>query len=105
MLKVDSLHRRLAILVAPDGNLYTPTSPKDYCEGQAMADMMMGKAGYSFQRLGIREKSFLRRRKWSAQNELLQFDHFPKGWKILEGRPYQMPKRITPEQAEKGTRT
>ena len=102
MLKVDSLHRRLPILVAPSGNFYTPTSPKDYCEGQAMADMMMGKQGYSFQRLRIREKSFLRRRKWSAQNELLPFDHFPEGWKILEGRPYRMPKRITPGEAEKG---
>ena len=100
MLKVDSLHRRLPILVAPAGNFYTPTMPRDYCEGQAIADLMMGKSRYSFQQLGIREKSFLQRSKWVAGNELLLFDRFPKGWEIIEGRPWKSPKYITPEQAQ-----
>ncbi len=101
MLKVDSLHRRLSILVDPDGNFYTPTTPEGYCEGQAIADVMSGKGGYSFQRLGVRERSFLRRKCWVAENELLQFDNFPDGWEIVEGRPWASPKRITPEQAKK----
>ena len=100
MLKVDSLHRRLSVLIDPDGNFYTPTTPRDYSEGQAMADMMMGKKRYSFQRLGVRERSFLRRRSWVAGSELLQFDNFPKRWEIIEGRPWETPKRITPERAE-----
>ena len=102
MLKVDSLHRRLSVLMDPDGNFYTPTTPRDYSEGQAIADVMLGKGGYSFQRLGVRERSFLRRRCWVAENELLQFDNFPEGWEIVEGRPWASPKRTTPEQAEKG---
>ncbi len=99
MLKIGSLHRHLAILVDPSGDFYTPTTPKDYCEGQAIADVMLGKRGWSFQRLRVREGSFLRRSSWVAENELLQFDDFPEGWEILEGRPWCSPKRITPSQA------
>lgn len=103
MLKVDSLHRRLSVLMAPDGNFYTPTTPRDYSEGQAIADLMLGKSKYSFQKLSIRWSSFrtpLKRSKWIAGEELREFDDFPKGWEILEGRPWDSPKSITPEQAE-----
>ncbi|KKK69788.1 hypothetical protein LCGC14_2930550 [marine sediment metagenome] len=101
MLKVDSLHRRLSIVMDSDWNFYTPTTPEGYCEGRAMADVMSGKNSYSFQRLGVREKSFcLWWSNWVAGNELLQFDDFPERWKIIEGRPWNTPKRVTPEQAE-----
>ena len=101
MLKVGSLHRQLAILVDPDGNFYTPTCPKDYSEGQAMGELLAGKRLYCFQRLGVQEKSFLRRSKWVAEEELCRFDHYPRGWEILEGRPWQTPRKITPEKARK----
>ena len=103
MLTIDSLHRRLPILVNPCGDFYTPTFPEDYGEGNAMGDLLSGTTRYHFQRLVIREKSLLRRNKWKANRELLQFDHFPAGWQILEGRPYITPDSITPEQARKET--
>lgn len=109
MLKVNSLHRRLPILIAADGNFYTPTTPKDYSEGQAIADVMSGRSSYSFQRLSIRNqpslkrkglRAFLERSRWVAGDELLEFQDFPKGWEIVEGRSWNTPKSITPEQAE-----
>ena len=103
MLKVNSLHRRLPILVNPCGNFYTHTYPEDYGEGNAIGDVLSGATRYCFQRLGIQEKSLLRRCKWKAERQLLQFDHFPAGWQILEGRPYMTPKHITPKQARERT--
>jgi hypothetical protein len=101
MLKVSSRYRRLAILVDPDGDFYTPSCPEDYSEGQAMGEMLLGKRLYCFQRLGVREKSFWRRTKWVAEVELCRFEHYPRGWEILEGRPWKTPKTITPEKARK----
>ena len=104
MLETDSQHRRLSILLNPSGNFYTPTYPEGYCEGQAVADTMLGSSRCTFQRLEIQEKSFLQRSKWIACANSLTFDSFPKGWKIIEGRPWQTPKSLTPEQAREKAR-
>ena len=99
MLKAESQHRRLPIVVSPRGTFYTPTSEEGYGEAEATADLLSGKNSYAFQHLWIREATFFWRSKWVADEELLQFNHFPKGWKLLEGRPYQMAEAITPETA------
>lgn len=102
MIKADTVHRKLAIIVSPDGEFFTPTTPENYCEGQAIADVLSGKSNYTFRRVKIREKSLRKlqvRDKWIVQAVFVRFNHYPEGWEILEGRPFGFPKKITPEQA------
>lgn len=102
MLEVNSHHRRLSILVDPEGRFHTPTYPEGYSYANALADVLARKRRerYAFQLLHTQERRLLRREKWVVDKKLHRFEEFPKGWKILESRCFgEMPKKITPAEA------
>jgi hypothetical protein len=111
MLGFGSLHRKLAIVVSPSGDFYTPTSPKDYDEGQAIAECMMGSRKCFFQRLAVQEMyfpdfhsfiplpRFRHADQWIVQMGVIETEDFPEGWRILEARSYCVPNALTPKQA------
>lgn len=107
MLTPGKTYNRLPIIVSPNGEFFTPTTPKGYGEGQAIADVLSGRSRYFFQRLRVEETRFLRRRVWKAEPDVLEFeDQRQKGkpsiihdWQILAGRPFRAPEKITPNQA------
>jgi len=108
MLTPGKTYNRLPIIVSPDGEFFTPTAPKNYGEGQAIADVMSGRSRYFFQRLRVEETRFLKRRVWKAEPDIVEFeDRREKGkpsvihdWQILAGRPFQVPESISPSIAE-----
>ena len=111
MLRFGSLHRKLPIVVDPSGDFYTPTTPRGYNYGNAIADCMLGSKRCSLQRLSVQkvffpgERSFIplrrfrRADRWVAQVSLVEFDSFPKDWRILAARSYRLPNALTPKQA------
>ena len=99
MLRIDSIHRKLPLLVAPSGNFYTPATERGYTDADAIVSCLTGKGSYCFQQVGIQEPAVLRKSKWRAGEHLLTFNTFPPGWRILEARPHCTPTALTPEQA------
>ena len=103
MLKAGSKHRELPIVVSPKGTFYTPTTPEGYGEAEAMSACLSGDRSCTLQHVWIGSETFFRGSRWMVGTEALQFGRFPKEWKILEGRPFQVPETVTPEFAKELT--
>ena len=107
MLKPGKTFRTLSILISPDGEFYTPTYDGyslDEAKPKVMAALLSGKKAYLFQKVSPVFERFLiffGRQTWEATRDTVAFDSFPKGWKILKGRPYQTPEKIDPEEAKR----
>lgn len=85
MMTPGTRYRKLAIVVSPDGEFYHPTSPDEYGEGDAIADTILGKWCFTFQKLEIEKTRFLRRKIWQTTEKLEQFEGRGSidGWKPL----------------------
>lgn len=101
MLKEGKRYFRLPIVLSPDGEFYTPTTPPNYTEANAMADCLLGRKSYFFQKLVAIKHPFWRRLVWRATEDVADLeDDDVLRWDILAGRPFKMPRPITPRKAE-----
>lgn len=101
MLIPGSTHPKLTICVSPQGEFWHPTYPEGYCEGQAIAETMLGVRKFFFQRVEIqKQRSFFSTRLvWKALDETRRVDNL-QNWQILRGRAYLMPLPVGPQEAQ-----
>ena len=86
MLTPYSRHKKLNIVLSPQGEYWHPTYPLGYEEGHAWADLLSGKHKYFFQRVEIVYKRGCNvsgsTKVWKALDETRGLDSLG-GWTIL----------------------